>query len=388
MKPRIVLCSALIAIVAAAPTAATARTTQVARGQHAQASQGIGEGVATAIAAEIVKAGVKAAIAEWAPDLTKYVDPTAYGIAQIQAKLEEISGKLTQLINAQDALGAKLSCELQQASVSRDLADIKAWYHAMVQARYSSFDVRKADLETLYSHRFSMHSVQIHLHDALVGNGVPSLLRACGKNVEKAMYPYMSAFLGHEMHRLYSIYHVASAELLVVRVNMMALHPQPDQAESAARQLETYWAEEQTAHFIKPVFPLLDSYDKRTDTLYRVNVIPSGDVTERKNLQANGWYVTGHNGIPTCSAIAHFTTAKRDEGYIGWASINYLREIHVLNLWGGHLILCYDDNDHLQDFSLATYTYYYAGNIQSYQPSIAAKANNGYYDISNYGYGG
>jgi len=67
------VCALLTAAVLVVPSAASAAPLRGAPAPVARQAS-IAEGVATALATEVVKFGIKSAVAQWAPDLTKYVD--------------------------------------------------------------------------------------------------------------------------------------------------------------------------------------------------------------------------------------------------------------------------------------------------------------------------
>jgi hypothetical protein len=374
MKVRVIVCSALVAIVAVVPTA-TAQTqkTQVAR--HTQVAQGgIATGVATSIASEIAKEGIKAAVAKWAPEYYKYVDPTGALLQQISAQLAEINAKLTQLIDHQRALGAQISCETQRVALGPTLNSIQTWYAELRRQGDPTIDQasRQLNLDDLFRQRLEMETAQNHLHNALVGNNLPVMLRACAKHLEEQEAPFLSAHLEAEVWNFWSLYRTAATELLVVRANMIALHPERFAATAAqhiATTVENDWASERA--LIKPAFPSHMSYDTQTKWLWLYETIPYGHDTYRKQLEASRWHVTGFSTIPTCSAVeAEF----KKSGYSGDAAIRFMRDHRIVNIpWG--YILCYDDHDRLHEFNMVNYTYAYAGNTQSYAPSVAARPN-------------
>ena len=345
----------------------------------------MGQGVVTAVAAEIVKTGIKAAVAQWAPDLTKYVDPTAYGLAQIQAQLAEIDRKLTELIDHQQALEQHLNCVTQRVALDHVLSDAQASFATLRgAARISQPSERASVFSRLYAHYEAMVSDQNHLHRALEGSD--GLIRACAKHIETGLRPYLNATLSDDVNAFYSTYQTAAAELLIVRANMIALHPQQfasTEAQDVATRLELWWSGERS--IIKPHFPSTMTYDTKTGWLWRRITVPWSDQARRRMLEQAGWRITGYSTTPTCSAVESFV---KQSGYTGTAALRQLDKLNVLSVPSGDTILCYDDHDRLHEFNLATYRYKYAGNETSHAPSVAAMPNNGQVDIGSYSYMG
>jgi hypothetical protein len=343
----------------------------------------VAEGVATAIAAEIVKSGIKAAVAQWAPSLTKYVDPVAYEFAQIQAKLEEIDRKLTQLIDQQQALEQHLNCVTQRVALDHALSDAQAWFGTLLRARrIEQPSERDSVFARLYSNYEAMVSDQDHIHRALIGSD--GLIRACARHIESGMRPYLSEALAHDVNNFYAVYHTAAGELLIVRADMMALHPQhfgPTEAQETAAQLESWWKTEDSS--IKPPFPRGMSYDAKTGWLWRSTTVPWWNKSLMTQLEREGWRITGRSTTPTCSGVEAFV---KQSGLTGSAALSYVNQLNVFSAPSGDAILCYDDSDRIHDFNLATYHYTYAGNYTSERPSVAARPNDGFVPISKYSY--
>jgi hypothetical protein len=350
--------------------------------ESARAQDDIATGVATSIAAEIAKAGIKAAVAQWAPDLTKYVDPTAHGLAQIQEQLAALDRKVSELVSHQDAMEQHLNCVIQRSSVASILSFARTWFERLKNAaNLPDLSARATVMERLYGQYDTMTAYQDHLHYALVNDG---LITACAKHIESGMRPYLSARLAYEVRAFYSVYQGAASMLLVLRADMMALHPEQfaaDEASSAAKTVEGWWAGEQ--RYIKPFFPGDMSYDTRSGWLWRYMTVGWSDAALRQTLQSQGWHVTGHATTPTCSAVEAFIKAS---GRTGSDALNYLRQMNVLHIPNPEKILCYDDHDRIHDFSLVNYSYAYAGDVQSHEPSVAAKPNNGTVNVSTYSY--
>ena len=210
------------------------------------------------------------------------------------------------------------------------------------------------------------------------------LIRACAKHIQEGFRPFVSADLANEVHNFYAIYHIAAAQLLIVRANMMALHPgqfPTGAAENAAKTVENWWVAEQG--LIKPHFPNTMAYDTQTHWLWLTRVVPHGSVVFREGLQREGWHVTGYATIPECGAVE---VEFKKSGHTGTTAIEYMRKHLIIDLPSPDKIVCYDTHDQLFEFSLVTYHYAYAGEIQSYAPSIAARPNNGLVTIDHFTY--
>ena len=372
---RLILVGALVAVVAAVP-AASARTDGAQATQRAQVSQSIAEGVATAIAAEIVKTGIRAGVAKWAPEYYSVVDPTGAALAAIQEQLAQLDAKLTQLIDHQQALGERLSCEIQRTALGSTLSDIKGWFATLREQRLvTSQASRQANLESLFGERHRMASAQIYLHDSLVGNNLPNLLRSCARHIEETEKPFLSAYLQREVVNFWSLYRAAAAELLVVRANMVALHPDQfpaNKAEEMGRTLERDWASEES--LIKPAVPDWISYDKDSGWVWQTSTVryeykQTGYIDQ---LLKEGWHVTGYSEIPTCSAVER---EYKKSGLTGSAAVSWMFNHNIVKLEGNRVIRCYDDDGRLHEFSLINYSYVYAGDFDSKAPVIVARPN-------------
>ncbi len=341
------------------------------------------EGVVTAVAAEVVKSGIKAAVAQWAPDLTKYVDPTGHALAQIQVQLEEISRRLSELLDQQQAAEQHLNCVAQRVALDPVLSRTEAWFSTLRKAaRISELSSRAEVFARMYSQYDSMVSDQNHLHRAL--NGADGLIRACAKHIETGMKPYLSAALARDVNSFYGVYQTAAAELLIVRTNMMALYPAhfpTTEAKDAALELETRWRNEHD--WIKPAFPSAMSYDMTSGWLWRYTTITWSDTALMTQLARGGWRVTGRSTTPTCSAVAAFVKAG---GRTGAAALSYAKQLRVLDIPTGDTILCYDDHDKLRNYDLVRYYETYAGDVTSHWPSVAARPNDGLVNIADFSY--
>jgi hypothetical protein len=364
---RLVVIAALVSVAAVVPSAS-------ARPARSQA------GVGTAIASEIAKEGVKAGIAHFAPDLVKYTDPTAHGIAEIQAKLDELDRKMTQLIDHQQALEEHLNCVIQKSDVLAPVTQARSDLETMLSAS------RAADpaevFGRLYNRYEAMKGAQAHIHASLLGSD--GLIQACARHIETGMKPYLTSTLATHVREFYGTYHAAEVALLVVRTNLIALHPTAfpaDEAEAIAKQLQSAATVEE--RWIKPAFPNTMSYDKDHKWLWWTSLIPHADAALRGQLQSQGWRVTGRSTTPTCSAIL---SLLQRGGHTGPAGIQWLGQENVLPIATGYFISCYDDHDHLHDFDLATGTHHYAGNVSRNPPSFAARPNDGLVDIARFSY--
>jgi hypothetical protein len=377
------VCAALIALVIFIPSVPAAGARPAPRPDPVARQASIAEGVATAIAAEIVKAGVKAAVAQWAPDLTKYVDSTGHSLAQIQAQLEEISRKLSELLDQQQAAEQHLNCVAQRVALDPVLSRTEAWFGALRgAARITTLSDRDEVFKRLYSQYDAMVSDQNHLHRALAGSD--GLIRACAKHIETGMKPYLSAALARDVDSFYGVYRTAASELLILRANMIALHEghfPSSEAKDVAAQLESRWRTERS--WIKPAFPSSMSYDVRSGWLWRYTTIARSDSSLIAQLERSDWHVTGRSTIPTCSAVAAYVKAS---GRSGAAALNYVRQLQVLNIPAGDTILCYDDHDKLRDYNLARDFETYAGDYISNKPSVAARPNDGLVNVGDYSY--
>ncbi len=127
-------------------------------------------------------------MAQWAPDLTKYVDPTGHVLAQIQAQLEEINRKLSELLDQQQAAEQHLNCVAQRVALDPVLSRTETWFSAQRgAARIEKLSDRGTVFERLYSRYDSMVADQNHLYRALTGSD--GLIRACAKHIETGMKP-------------------------------------------------------------------------------------------------------------------------------------------------------------------------------------------------------
>jgi hypothetical protein len=380
---RTTVCGALVAIAVGVPSAALATSQRATQPAPKAREASIAEGVATALATEIVKFGIKSAVAQWAPDLTKYVDPVGQGLAEIQAKLEEIDRKLTQLIVHQEALEQHLNCVTQRVALHHVLSESRAWFAALREARDTpELTERDVALGNLESHYLAMVADQEHLHLAL--SGPDGLIVACAKHIQSGLRPYLSSALAEDVDNFYAVYHTAAAELLIVRANMIALHPgrfAKNAAEAAGQQVEGWWRLEQER--IKPKFPTSMSYDTKTEWLWRTATLASWDGIAKSQLERGGWRITGRSTTPTCSGVEAYV---KQSGRTGRDALNYVRQIHVLDVPSGDKILCYDDHDRIHDFNLVTYNYRYAGDYTSNEPSVAARPNDGLVNVGAYLY--
>ena len=371
----------LVALVLVAlPSAASARETRSAT------SQGIGAGIATGIATEVAKQGAKALILHFAPQLQKDIDPTAYALAQIQEQLAQLDAKLTQLADHQRALGNTLGCKIQTSDLQDEVSAAQTSLASFVAASsLKNQGDRVAQLDALYPQLFKLATDQRTIHNTLVDGA----LIDCAKHIEDGMAPYLSSALADYVRDFYATYKSAELALFLVRANLMnydALVP----GTTATRRVQYSEAQVQTAAanttewikheegLIKPAFPDTQSYDKRTDTLFKVRMVT--DAADRKFLLDHEWLVTGYSYIPTCSAIQHFVDGS---GRSGYDALAYLKQINVLD--ASPVIQCYDDHDNHELYDLTRR--YYSDGRPGY-PSIAAIKHRIYPIISEYSYTG
>ncbi len=380
LRPRRLAVLSLVAVaLVALPSAASARETRSAT------SQGIGAGIATGIATEVAKQGAKALILHFAPQLQKDIDPTAYALAQIQEQLAQLDAKLTQLADHQRALGNTLGCKIQTSDLQDEVSAAQTSLASFVAASsLKNQGDRVAQLDALYPQLFKLATDQRTIHNTLVDGA----LIDCAKHIEDGMAPYLSSALASYVHDFYATYKSAELALFVVRANLMnydALVPGTTtrrvqyteaQVQTAAANT-TEWIKHEEG-LIKPAFPDTQSYDKRTDTLFKVQLVTNA--ADRDLLLKYEWLVTGYTTIPTCSAIQHFVQGT---GRSGSAALAYLKQINVLDAQS--LIQCYDDHDTWYAFDLRTFTY--VSPSRSYG-SVAAIKHRIYPIISDYSYTG
>lgn len=350
----------------------------------------IGTSVAASIASEIVKSGIKAGVAEWAPSLTKYVDPVSHGLGQVQAQLQQLDAKVTELQQHQAAFAAQYGCTSQTGLLTDQVANSQSWLKTLTYAtQLPTPEGRQSRLQRLFTEKLEdMQSDQIKIHSVLMGEH--GAILACARNIETQLNPYVTYQLAQAVHDFYATYENAAVAILTVRVNLMALHPQEysdAEVKQEARTVEHYLTTERA--LIKPHFPKTVSYDSSSHTLWQVESIPQGRAAERQQLQQSGWHVTGHATIPTCSAIYAFMRANERfrTRYTGETLRQALAGNYVLN--APRWISCYDDHDKLHDFNVDEgryehYGYAYAG--ITLPPSLAARQNNGLYAIGRYSY--
>ena len=372
MKLRLVLGAALVAAVGVVPSA-TART---------QRSQSIGEGVATSIVAEVAKTGIKAGIAAWAPDLVKYSDPTAHGLAQIQEQLAQLDAKITQLGDHQLKLANQFDCVTQRT----DLLSVVTRAQSSLQSLTNAVQLtdpagRAARFERMFQQLEAMQADQLHIHQALVGP--QGVILSCARFIESGYSPYLNSSLATTVHDFYATYKAAAVALVIVRANLMALHPEQftDNEVKQLGALVEKWINEEE-RLIKPHFPKTMLYDSQSGTLWWTEPILQGDKTLRGKLQSEGWHVTGHSTIPTCSAVLGFL--RKGTSKLGGTGVTARGWINAPK-W----ISCYDDHDKLHDFNLDEgryehYGYAFAG--ITLPPSVAARQNNGLVRVGDYSY--
>jgi hypothetical protein len=372
MKLRLVGCAALVAAATIVPSA----------GARPEAQQDFGASVAAGIVGEIAKSGVKAGVAAWAPDLVKYTDPQQYGIEQIQAQLAQLDSKLTQLGEHQLKLANQFDCVTQRTELYSVVARAQSQLESVKNAlQLPTTEGRAARFDGLFRNYEQMAADQLHLHNALIGP--QGVILSCARHMESGMQPYLTASLARNVHDFYATYSTAAAALLVVRAQMMALHPDQftdNEVKGLAVRIQGYIREEEA--LIKPAFPNTMLYDRTSKWLWWTKPIYQGEKTQREQLQQEGWHITGHSTIPTCSAV--YATLRKGTSGLGQTAVTQRSLINAPR-W----ISCYDDHDNLRDYNLDEgreehYGYSTAG--MSLPPSLAARANDGLVAVEKFSY--
>jgi hypothetical protein len=350
------------------------------RRAHGAAAQG---GVVAGIGSELAKEGAKAAIAQFAPDLSKHVDPTSYALTQIREQLAALDTKLTELKNYQQQVEHHLNCVVRRTALNTILASANA--HLQDLADIGTLPMhadRTSRLNTLSNDLLLLNSQQNELH--LDVWGADGALRACAQHIESSQRPFLTSELAPAVHDFYAAYEAAAIALLTVRVNIVTYKGSafaPGKADTMVREVEGWLGKERD--LIKPAFPNTESYDTRTDTVFKTRVYGTySGSNEVKALRAAGWYVTGETTIPTCSAIQSVVQAT---GLTGAAALNELRRRNVLNTTKD--LRCYDDHDtlHLFDLERFHYTRVGYGNLLSGVEIVARRAA-GFIDVSRFSY--
>ena len=268
MKLRHLLVLPVVLMLCLVPSA-SARTAQ---------SQGT---VAGSVATELAKAGAQAAIAHFAPDLVKYTDPTAAGLAQIQSQLAELDQKLTELKSYQETVATRLDCVIQRTPLNEILASADEHLRALVDiGRMTDQAQRVKALATLDRDYLLLGTQQGTLHRAIVGDGA---LVACARLIEKQQEPFLTSQLAPAVRDYYAAYEAAALSILTVRLNLMNNGAAtPTLADQVAREVLGWIAQEQA--LIKPAFPDTESYyvpDEPADEDARRRERPAGLQGER-----------------------------------------------------------------------------------------------------------
>jgi hypothetical protein len=366
-----VLVSALVMLVL--PLGASART---------QASQG---GAASAVATELAKAGGKAAIAHFAPELNKYVDPTRTALAEIQSQLAALDAKLTELKDYQQRVEEHLNCVVQRTQLNTILASADTHLRALADiGRLADQSARHDQLETLAGTYLTLTTQQSELHIAVAGPD--GALRACARHIEMSQRPFLTDRLAPAVRDFYAAYHAAAVALLAVRVNIVNYKPThypAGKADEIIRQVNGWIADEEA--LIKPAMPYTESYFVPEDLLMKTRVASGG----LQDYQANdlfkaGWWAT-IRGTPGCSQlirIADATGVPRSQARAA------LRSLDVLNM--PRYVYCYDDHDTLYAFDFDLFRYESSSHTHVYVTrdigTVMAHRGTGFFDFSKYSY--
>jgi hypothetical protein len=343
MKLRLGLALIATALLVAVPTASAA-------------SQG---GVATAIAGELAKQGLKAGIAHFAPDLAKTLDPTSAELAAIRDQLTVLDAKITELKLHQERLEARLNCSIQRSGVDSILARAQTSLETLLSAqKLPTQSGRVARLNALYSQYIPLSADQQDIHNRLIGaNGV---IRACAEHIEQGMRPFLTSKLAAAVHDFYATYEAAAVSLLVVRLNLIAYKPDEfatDDATTIATKVHGWLAEE--AALIKPAFPNTEAYDFNTNLLFKTHVYHVSALfgkSERGAVDAlrnEGWWAMGIEYVPTCRI---FEIMVNSTGHSGARGVQELVSRGVFTDPGREMS-CYDDHDNHYTFDIQTFTY-------------------------------
>ena len=374
MKLHHVLALAVVLAVCLVPAAS-------ARPERAQTSSS----VATTVAGELAKAGAKAAVAQFAPDLVKYTDPTAYGLAQIQSQLAELDRKLTELRSYQEAVETRLDCVIQRTPLNEILASADEHLSALVDiGRMSDQAQRVKALATLDRDYLLLGTQQGTLHRAITNDGA---LVACAKLIEKQQEPFLTSQLAPAVRDYYAAYEAAALSLLTVRLNLMnngAATPQ--RADEVAREVLGWIAQEQS--LIKPAMPYTESYFKSENLLMKTRVAANGlQDSESYSLFKAGWDASIRNG-PGCDQLirmADATGVPRAQVRQLWRSQNVLQTPRY--------VYCIDSNGTLQAYDLDLFRFENAAHIQVYVTRdigtvIARQNGTSFFDLKKYSYFG
>jgi len=351
LKLRHVLVVAMVPAICLVP-AASARTD---RSQRSQAAQG---GIATTIATELAKEGAKAAVAKFAPDLVKYTDPTAAGLAEIQSQLAQLDQKLTELKSYNEAVATRLDCVIQRTPLNEILASADEHLRALVDAgRMTDQAQRVKALQRLDNDYVLLGTQQNTLHRAIVGDGA---LTACAKLIEKQQEPFLTSQLAPAVHDYYAAYETAAISLLTVRLNLMNNGAAtPTLADQVSREV-LGWINQERA-LIKPALPYTESYYKPDDLLFKTRVGPNGlqDGPSYALFKA-GWDASIRNA-PGCSHLIRIAEAT---GVPHAQERAVLRSRNILDM--PRYVYCYDDHHGLYAYDFDVFRYDDAAHIHVY----------------------
>ena len=369
----------LLAVFAAALALLTLPLTASARSQSAQGN------AATTVATELAKAGAKAAIAQYAPELNKYVDPTGTALAEIQSQLAALDAKLTELKDYQQRVEEHLNCVVQRTQLNTILASADTHLRALADiGRLSDQSARHDQLEALAGTYLTLTTQQSELHIAVAGPD--GALRACARHIEMSQRPFLTSQLAPAVRDFYAAYHAAAVALLAVRVNIVSYKPThypAGKADEIIRQVNGWLADEEA--LIKPAMPYTDSYFVPEDLLMKTRVGPDGlQDAQAYALFKAGWWAT-IRGTPGCSQlirIADATGVPRSQARAA------LRSRGVLDM--PRYVYCYDDHDTLYAFDFDLFRYEDAAYTHVYVTrqigTVMAHQGTGFFDFSKYSY--
>ncbi len=339
--------------------------------------------IATGIATELAKAGAKAAVAQFAPDLVKYTDPTAHGLSQIQSQLAELDRKLTELKGYQEAVATRLDCVIQRTPLNEILASADEHLRALVDVgRMTDQAQRVKALATLDRDYLLLGTQQGTLHRAIVGDGA---LVACAKLIEKQQEPFLTSQLAPAVRDYYAAYEAAALSILTVRLNLMNNGAAtPTLADQVAREV-LGWIDQERA-LIKPAMPDTESWFRSENLLMKTRVAANG----LQDFQANdlfkaGWDASIRNG-PGCDQLIRMADASgvpRSQVRQLWRSRNVLQTPRY--------VYCIDDRGTLNAYDLDLFRYENAAHIQVYVTRdigtvIARQNGSSFFDVKKYSY--
>jgi len=338
--------------------------------------------IAAGIATELAKEGAKAAVAQFAPDLVKYTDPTAHGLAQIRDQLAALDQKLTDLTKYTEATAIRLDCNIQKAPLNEILASADEHLAALVDAGSMTDPAdQKAALAALKADFLLLGTQQGTLHRSLVGDGA---LIACAKLIEKQQEPFLTSQLAPAVHDYYAAYDAAALSILTVRLNLANNGAAtPARADEIAREVLGWIAQEKA--LIKPAFPDTESYYVPDDLLMKTRVAANGLQDFKANdLFKAGWSASIRNG-PGCSHLIRIASST------GVPQAQQRRELVRRNiLQMPRYVYCYDDHGGLYAYDFDGFRYESASHIHVYVTrdigTVMAHHAQGFFDVSKYSY--